>query len=424
MKYLVKQSGMDTDVTSQVKAQKKRKIFLVTLISVAALFLFVWILRNSIQSSVKRSAIHTAIVERGNIDNTINASGEVLPEFEQTLTSPINGAVQQVIMDAGTQVKPGQSLLTLDKSSSQNEFEKLKFQLASRHNDIKKLKLDLDKSFYDIRSNNEVKQLRINSLEADVENSRRLFKAGGGTKEDIEKAELELKVARLEKQQLENEIKSKQQPMQVEMKEAEIAASIQQSELHELERKLKLADIVASREGVVTWVNKNIGSSIREGDALARIADLSSFKIQGSISDSYLDQLTRGMTAIVRVNENNITGKVTNIQPSVQNGIVVFDIQLDDRNNKLLRPNMKVDVFLITDTRTNVLRVANGPAFKGASPQDIFVVSKNKAERRSVHTGMSNFDYVELKDNVQPGEVVIISDMTAFKHSKEIIITD
>ena len=208
------------------------------------------------------------------------------------------------------------------------------------------------------------------------------------------------------------------------MKEAEIAASIQQSELHELERKLKLADIVASREGVVTWVNKNIGSSIREGDALARIADLSSFKIQGSISDSYLDQLTRGMTAIVRVNENNITGKVTNIQPSVQNGIVVFDIQLDDRNNKLLRPNMKVDVFLITDTRTNVLRVANGPAFKGASPQDIFVVSKNKAERRSVHTGMSNFDYVELKDNVQPGEVVIISDMTAFKHSKEIIITD
>ena len=188
---------MDTDVTSQVKAQKKRKIFLVTLISVAALFLFVWILRNSIQSSVKRSAIHTAIVERGNIDNTINASGEVLPEFEQTLTSPINGAVQQVIMDAGTQVKPGQSLLTLDKSSSQNEFEKLRFQLASRHNDIKKLKLDLDKSFYDIRSNNEVKQLRINSLEADVENSRRLFKAGGGTKEDIEKAELELKVARL-----------------------------------------------------------------------------------------------------------------------------------------------------------------------------------------------------------------------------------
>ncbi len=37
-----------------------------------------------------------------------------------------------------------------------------------------KLQLELDKSFYDITSNNKIKQLRINSLEADVENARRL----------------------------------------------------------------------------------------------------------------------------------------------------------------------------------------------------------------------------------------------------------
>ena len=36
-----------------------------------------------------------------------------------------------------------------------------------------KLQLELDKSFYDITSNNKIKQLRINSLEADVENARR-----------------------------------------------------------------------------------------------------------------------------------------------------------------------------------------------------------------------------------------------------------
>src|SRR5438552_2054519 len=81
----------------------------------------------------------------------------------------------------------------------------------SKNNDIKKLKLELDKSYYDIKSNNDIKQLRINSLEADVENAKRLFKAGGGTREDIEQAEQNLKVARLEKLQLENEIKNKQQ---------------------------------------------------------------------------------------------------------------------------------------------------------------------------------------------------------------------
>ena len=392
--------------------------------SVILLFLAIALLRYTVKSSLKKSSITTAVVEKGNVENTITATGEVLPEFEQTLTSPINASVQKIILDAGSPVKAGQSLLTLDKSSSQMDYEKLKFQLASKQNDIRKLKLQLDKSFYDIKSSNDIKQLRINSLEAEVENTKRLFKAGGGTREDIEKAELELKVARLEKQQLENEIKSKQQTMQVEMKEAEIAASIQESDLHELERKLQLANIIASREGVVTWVNKNIGSAIREGDALARIADLSSFKVQGSISDNYLDQLKRGMAAIIRINEVQVRGSVINIQPSIQNGIVSFDIQLDERDNKLLRPNMKVDVFLVTNSQTNVMRVANGPAFKGASPMDIFVVINGKAERRSVHTGMSNFDYMEVKDNLKPGDVIITSDMSEYKHTNEITLTD
>ena len=415
---------MDTDVSQQIKAGRKKKIILITLLLVLGMFAITAMLRYAIKTSIKRSTITTAVVEIGSIENTINGSGEILPEFEQTLTSPINASVQKIIMDAGSSVRGGQSILTLDKSASQMDYQKLKFQLASRQNDIRKLKLQLDKSFYDVRSSNDVKQLQINSLEAEVENTKRLFKAGGGTREDIEKAELNLKVARLEKQQLENEIKSKQQTMQVEMKEAEIASAIQENELRELERKLQLADIIASREGVVTWVNKNIGSAIHEGDALARIADLSSFKVQGNISDSYLDQLRSGMAAIIRINELQIRGTVTNIQPSVQNGAVTFDIQLDERNNKLLRPHMKVDVFLVTNSQSAIMRVANGPAFKGASPQDLFIMDTGKAVRRTVRTGMSNFDYVEIKDVLKPGDVVITSDMSSYNNVDEITITD
>jgi HlyD family secretion protein len=69
-------------------------------------------------------------------------------------------------------------------------------------------------------------------------------------------------------------------------------------------------------------------------------------------------------------------GHVANVYPSVQNSIVTFDVQLDERNNKLLRPNMKVDVFLVTDLHNKiVMRVANGPAFKGADVQDVFVIN-------------------------------------------------
>jgi HlyD family secretion protein len=284
---------MDTVLPEHVIFKRKRKMIISILATILVLLTSIWLLRFSFKSSINKSAITTAIVEKGNIENTINASGEVLPEFEETITSPITASIQKVIKDAGSKVQAGESILTLDKTASQTEYKKLKFQLETKCNDIKKLKLQLDKSFYDIKSNNDIKQLKINSLTADVENAKRLLNAGGGTRESVEQAELNLKVAKLEKQQLENEIKSKQQTMEVEMKEAEIAADIQENDQKELERKLQLANIVASRSGVVTWVNKNIGSTIREGESLVRIADLGSFKVKGSLSDNYIDQHDR-----------------------------------------------------------------------------------------------------------------------------------
>ncbi|MDB5138072.1 MAG: HlyD family efflux transporter periplasmic adaptor subunit [Mucilaginibacter sp.] len=415
---------MDTEITEEVTAQKRKKGIVIGLIAIVVLTICIVLVRAYLKSSISRSEVTSAKVDVGNVENTLNATGEVLPEFEEVITSPISASIKNVLMDAGGKVKAGQSILTLDKSAAQNDYAKLNFQLETKKNEISKLKLDLNKSFFDIQSNNDIKQLRIGNLTGAVENANRLFKAGGGTREDIEQAELNLKVAQLEKKQLENEIKNKQQTMQLEEKEAEIAAAIQQRDLDELQRKLNLANVVATRSGVVTYVNKNIGANISQGETLARIADLSSFKVTGSLSDNYLDQLHNGMPVIVRINDTQLRGHVSNVYPSVQNSIITFDIQLDERNNKQLRPNMKVDVFLVTSVHSKVLRVANGPAFKGASPQDIFIMNNGKAERHTVHTGLSNFDFIELKDGVNAGDVVITSDMSEFKNSKELTIKD
>ena len=413
---------MDTEITAEVVQQKRKKGIIYGLIAITIVVAIIVLIRMWLGSTVNASEINTAKVEIGNVENTLNASGEVLPEFEEVITSPINASIKNVITDAGGKVKAGQSILALNKTAAENDYAKMKFQLETKKNEISKLKLDLEKSYYDIQSNNDIKQLRIGNLTDAVENAKRLFKAGGGTREDIEQAELNLKVAQLEKKQIENEIKSKQKTMQLEEKEAEIAAAIQQNDLNELQRKLNLANVVATRSGVVTYVNKNIGANIKEGETLARIADLSSFKVKGSLSDSYLDQLHNSMPVIVRFNDTQLRGSVSNINPSVQNGIITFDIQLEERNNKQLRPNMKVDVYLVTAVHNKVMRVANGPAFKGASPQEVFVFSNGKAEKRSVHTGLSNFDFVELKDGVKPGDAVITSDMTEFKNSKELTV--
>lgn len=415
---------MDTIIADEVAAKKKKKIWIIILVAIVLITGSIVLMRRLITPSLAAAEFNTAVVEKGNIENTINATGEILPEFEEVLTSPINASVRNVLMDAGNKVKSGQSILTLDKSAAETEYNKMKFQIESKENEISKLKLDLSKSFYDIKSTNNIKQLRIASLTDAVASAKRLFKAGGGTREGIEEAELNLKVAGLEKQQLENEISSKQQTMKIEMKEAEIALAILRNDQLALKRKLDLANVIATRDGVVTWVNKNIGASIKEGEPLARIANLASFKVAGNISENGLDRLNLHMPAVVRINELLLRGHVTNISPAVNNGIVSFDVQLEERNHKVLRPNMKVDVFLVTASRTGVIKVVNGPAFKGADEQQIFVLKDGKAIKRKVKTGLSNFDFVEIVSGLKPGEVIITSDLKGYDNTSKIIVTN
>lgn len=413
---------MDRDLTPGEINKRRRRIFTVIGISVIVFVGAVLFLRSTIKPSLSKKDIRISVVEKGSIENTVNASGEILPEFEQVITSPISAVIQNVVVEAGNEVKAGQSILELDKEFTTIEFEKLKFQVESKRLAITKIGLELDKSFYDLKANDSIKQLQINSLAATLEDAKRLLKAGGGTREEVEQASLNLKIAQLEKRQLENDIRSKQKTMHADLRESELAAQIQEKDMFELQRKLQQANITASRPGVITWVNKNIGSTIREGESLVRIADLGSFKVTGTISDSYLDQLRSGMSVIIRISDSLLRGSVVNIHPSIQNNIVSFDISLQERNSKLLRPNMKAEVFLVTSVKSDLMRVTNGPAFKGGSKQDIFVLKDGKAVRRSVNIGLSNFDFVEITNNVSTGEQVIISDMSAYKHLQEIEI--
>ena len=62
-----------------------------------------------------------------------------------------------------------------------------------------------------------------------------------------------------------------------------------------------------------------------------------------------------------------------------------------------------------------MLRVKNGPAFKGGAEQDVFVLRPDgKAERRRIKIGLTNFDFVEITAGLQPGETVIVADMSAY----------
>ena len=250
----------------------------------------------------------------------------------------------------------------------------------------------------------QIKSLNINKLKAELEDARRLQKVGGRTQEDVTRAENALKIALLEKKQLENDLGYNRQSMGASLRESQLQADIEGRNLKELEYKLRQADILTDREGVLTWVNENIGTAVNEGDMLAKLADLGSFRVDGSASDVYADRVKPGLPVIVKINEQTLRGAISQVKPSVQNGVVQFAVQLDDNRHTSLRPNMKVEIFIVTERSPRAIRVANGPAFKGPRRQSLFVLKDaHTAERREVEVGLSNFDYVELKSGIQAG---------------------
>ena len=245
-----------------------------------------------------------------------------------------------------------------------------------------------------------------------MEDTRRLHKIGGRTQEDISRAENTLKIAELEKDKLENQVRYNRQSKNTNIRESELQVRIEENGLKELQHKLKMADLVADRPGVLTWVNDKVGTTVNEGEMLAKIADLQSFRIEGSASDTYAEQVQIGLPVIVRINETDLRGMITQIKPSVENDVVQFSVQLDDAQNAALRPNMKVEMFVVRHRAKQSVRVANGPAFNGKKRQNIFVLENGLARRREIEVGLSNFDYVEIKNGIRPGEKVIVTPQT------------
>lgn len=414
---------MDRELAPEQLAQTHRKRWLIGLALLAGLVAALAGLRTLLKTSVEAAKIRTAVVEVGPVENTISATGEIIPAYEQIITSPIRASIKRVLLTPGTRVRIGQAIVELDKSLTQIDYEKIKDQLALRQNGIEQLRLKLNKDLYDADLNDQIKSLQINKLSAELDNARRLLKVGGQTPEDVTRAENALRIARLEKKQLENGLAYNRQSMNASLRESQLQARIEATNLSVMAHKLRQADILTDRAGVLTWVNEHIGLAVGEGEMLAKLADLGSFRVEGSCSDVYADQLKTGLPVIVKLNEAALRGQITQIKPVVLNGVVQFTVQLADNRNPSLRPSQKVEVFIVTNRSGQAVRVANGPAFKGKRQQYVYVMQAgNVAVRRTVAVGLSNFDWVEIKSGLKPGDRVILTDLSQYENLEQLTI--
>ncbi|UCE66677.1 MAG: efflux RND transporter periplasmic adaptor subunit [Candidatus Zixiibacteriota bacterium] len=392
------------------------------LLPVGLIIIGVLAFRSIINPSVKRSSILTAFAEVGSIEGTISASGIIIPEHEQVLACPVLSRVEEIYFRVGESVKSGGSILKLNTESLQNDYDKLLNELELKKNNKSQLNLKLEKLRIDLQAQYDIKELQAKSIETEVEQKRHLHSIGAGTKLDLEQAELKLEIARRELAQLKNQIENQQASLAADLKELDLQINIQNSKIKELERQMDLARARADRNGVITWIKDDIGSSVNTGDMIAKIADLNSFKAEAEISDFHIDKLNIGGPAKIRINQNELTGRISGIMPTIQNGVVTFTVELDDKTNQSLRSNLRVDVDVVTSIINNIIRAKNGPYINGPGLQEIFVIEGNKAFKRKVKIGATNFYYIEIQNGVKEGEEVIISNMEDYIHRDEIKI--
>src|SRR6185436_17951435 len=105
------------------------------------------------------------------------------------------------------------------------------------------------------------------------------------------------------------------------------------------------------RSGVITWVVPQEGATIRQGEVLARITDLTSFRVKAAVSDVHSAELHPGQAVRVMIDGQPLSGRLAQIDPTIENGRVEFEVDLDDNRNPKLRNNLSVDVLVVTASR-------------------------------------------------------------------------
>lgn len=413
---------MDRELPKEVIRLSRKKLIGKLSIAFTAVALLVLLLHFSLSGSVKESEIVFDRVVIDNISSTITATGTVFPEYEELFLSPIASKIEKLVASTGKQVKNGDTLLILDREAINFAVQKLSDALEVDKTQLEKYKLSSLKSIKELETNIAIRELRNKSLEAAFLNQKRLFDIGGGTKEELQKAEMEQKISALEYAQMKENLINLKESSAVEMKEKQLQIDIQNKSLFEMKQKLSDAVVVAHRKGVLTSMVDHIGAEVRDKQELAKVSDLSSFKLKCSITDTYASKILIGQDALIKLNDSLLNGKLVSIMPTVNNGIVEFMVALNEKFNPALMPNMKLDIYVVTSFKHQVKTVKNAGFYKGQAQQYVFIRKGNKLERRLIKIGISDFERVEILSGLEAGDDLVVSDMKEYENHSELSI--
>jgi HlyD family secretion protein len=223
---------------------------------------------------------------------------------------------------------------------------------------------------------------------------------------------------------------SEQATAQIELDRATIQQ--QRANLRDAELNLKYTDIVSPVSGTVIArevdVGQTVAASLQTPTLFLIAKDLTKMQVDSNVSEADIGEVRAGQKAKFTVDayDRTFEGLVTQVRqnPSTTQNVVTYDVVVSaDNQQMLLAPGMTANVKIITQERTNVLRVplqaikyesiAASPDREETAPENLqaflWVPDGTVRKRLPIQTGVRDAKFAEIiGDRLQPGDAVLV----------------
>ena len=360
----------------------------------------------------------TAVIEtvkRGEMVRDVRGNGTLVPDVTRWVPAPADGRVERILLKAGVEVDSSSVIAELSNPQLEQQATDTEFQVKAAEADLENLKVKLE-------SDTMTQKAAIATINAQYSQAKLQLDADEVLAKERLVAELQLKISRVNVQDLANRLKVEQERLAVSAKSTKAQLNAAASRLDQLralaalrQQEVSALKVRAGTNGVLQQVLITEGQQVTPGTNIARVADPTSLKAVLRVPETQIKDMRVGQPVVVDTRNGLIEGQVSRIDPAAREGTFEIDVSLNGPLPASARPDLSVDGTIELERLRDVLKVGR-PAF-GQAQQTIgmFVLTPDgsEAERRTVKLGRNSVSTIEIIEGLREGEQVIISDTSA-----------
>ena len=406
---------MDIPRPDQSKAKRKKRIRYAVIAVVAIVGVTGLLARlKPAAPGVDRNGVVIDTVKRGEMLREVRGPGTLVPEEIRWIAARTQGRVDRIVLRPGAVVTPDSVIIQLVNPDVDQAAANADSQLKASEAELLNLRVTVQSGVLAAESSAAVAKAEYEQAKLKAEVNAQLFKEGL-----VSALDLKLSQVTAEQAETKNGIEQKRYAFakdsvapQLAVKEAEVDRLRAQAKLRHDE--LDALAVRAGMNGVLQLLPVEVGAQVQPGTNLARVADPTKLKAEIRIAETQAKDVQIGQRASIDTRNGIANGTVSRVDPAVQNGTVTVDVSLSGELPGGARPDLSVDGTIELERLENVVYVGR-PAFgQERSKVGMFKLDAagDYASRTPVTLGRSSVSLIEIVSGLQPGDRVIVSDMS------------